>query len=82
MGTTCRHATSVRANGDGNAGRAGALAVVPREVVNAVCGDGAADTGVGSVVIVVMEPVPVGRSTGLVAGVGAGVSPLGREGAI
>ncbi len=58
------------------------LDVLPREVANAVRGDGATDAGVGSVVIVLMEPVPVGRSTGLVAGVGPGIGPFGREGAV
>lgn len=37
-----------------------ALAVVPREVVNAGCGDVASDAGVGSVVIVGVDPVGVG----------------------
>ena len=38
-----------------------ALGVLPREVVNAFGGGGASEPGVGSVVIVVMEPVVVGR---------------------
>ena len=40
------------------------LAVVPREVVNAVRGDLASDAGVGSMVIVGVQPVVVGRCAG------------------
>ena len=58
------------------------LAVIPREVVNAVRGDGTTDAGVGSVVIVVVDPVPVGRGPGLVAGIRPGIGPFGSEGAI
>ena len=58
------------------------LGVVPREVVNAVCGDLAADAGVGSMVIVVVEPVGVGRCAGCVGEVGLGVGPLGCQGAV
>ena len=62
--------------------RGRALAVVPREVVNAVCGDGATDGGVGSVVIVVMEPGPIGRSPCFVTCVGPGIGPLVRKRAV
>ena len=44
----------------------GALVVVPPEVVNAVGGDEASDAGVGSVVIVEVEPVGVGGCACLV----------------
>lgn len=42
----------------------------------------AADAGVGSVVMVVMEPARVLGGAGLVAEVGRGVGPFGGEGAV
>ena len=54
----------------------GRLGVVPRDVVNAVGGDEASDAGVGSVVIVEVEPVGVGRGACLVGEVDRGVGPL------
>ena len=42
----------------------------------------AADPGVGSVVIVVMQPGLVGRGSLCFAGVGLGVGPFGGEGAV
>src|SRR5690606_23496675 len=44
------------APGPGRARWPARLAVVPQQVVNTVCGCESADAGVGSVVIVVMEP--------------------------
>ena len=50
--------------------------------MNAVCGDGASDPGVGSVVVVMMDPVLIGRGSSLVAGVGPRIGPFLREGAV
>ncbi len=53
------------------------LGVVPRWVVDAVDGRFAVDAGVGSVVIVVMDPGLVGGGSCFVAEVGVGVGPFG-----
>lgn len=58
------------------------LVVLPREVVNALCGGLAFDAGVGSVVIVGVEPVRVGGFAFGFAGVGARVGPFGEQGPV
>lgn len=52
------------------------LGVLPCEVVNAVGGGLAVQGGVGSVVVVVVEPGLVGGLALGLAGVGVGVGPL------
>ena len=55
------------------------LGVLPREVVNAVGGGLAVQGGVGSVVVVVVEPGLVGGLALGLAGVGVGVGPLAGQ---
>lgn len=62
-------------------GHGRALGAVLREVVNATTWWGlAAEAGVWSVVIVVMQPVRVGRGSGCIAVVVTGVGPFRGEG--
>ena len=60
----------------------GSLGVLPREVVNAVGGGLAVQGGVGSVVVVVVEPGLVGGLALGLAGPGMGVSPLAGQCAV
>ena len=58
------------------------LGVLPREVVNAAGGGLAAQGGVGSVAVVVVEPGLVGGLALGLAGVGVGVGPLTGQSAV
>src|SRR5699024_11570481 len=58
------------------------LGVIPREVVNALGGRCACDAGVGSVVIIVVQPVSICRGSGFVAVIGLRIRPFLGQGAV
>ena len=60
----------------------GSLVVLPCEVVNAVGGGLAVQGGVGSVVVVAVEPGLVGGFALGLVGVGVGVGPLEGQSAV
>ena len=67
---------SIKVPGSGSRANWAALGVLPREVVIAVGGGLAVQGGVGSVVVVVVEPGLVGDLALGLAGVGVSVGPL------